>query len=176
MEQKVTTPVVKGVIITLLLIVFGLVIYFTNQIGNSTIGYLQYVILVAGIIWSCVSYAKQMNGNVTFGNVFGHGFKTTAVAAALLAVYTFIAVKFLFPDIVDQSLEIAKKKMQESQPNMSDDQMQQSLDMVRKFFIPFAIGGILFGFAIIGAISSAIGAAVAKKNPQSPFQQQAPMA
>ena len=175
MEQKVTTPVVKGLIITLLLIVFGLIIYFTNQMGNSTIGYLQYVILIAGVIWSCTSFAKQMNGNVTFGNVFAHGFKTTAVVAVLLIIYTFIAIKFLFPDMVDQSLVIAKKKMEESPSKMSDEQIQQGLDMVKKFFLPIAIGGILLGFAIMGAIASLIGAAVAKKNPQSPFQQQAPM-
>src|SRR6266496_2379957 len=133
MEQKVTSPVLKGVIITLLLIVFGLIIYFTGQMANKSISYLQYAILCIGIIWSCTSYAKQLNGNVTFGNVFGHGLKTTAVVAALLAVYTFIAVKFL---------------------------------------VPIAIGTILFMFAIVGAISSLIGAAVAKKNPQGPFVQQ----
>jgi len=78
---------------------------------NSAIQYIQYAILCIGIIWSCVSYAKQLNGNVTFGNVFAHGFKTTAVVIVLLAIYTFISVKFLFPDIVDKSMEIAKKKI-----------------------------------------------------------------
>ena len=172
MEQKVTTPLVKGVIITLLLIVFGLIIYFTGQMGNSTIGYLQYVILIGGVIWSCTSYGKQMNGNVTFGNVFGHGFKTTAIVAVFMVIYSVIAIKFLFPDMVDQSMEIAKKKMQESSSKLSDEQIEQSLGMVRKFFIPFAIGGIVLGFALMGAIASLIGAAVAKKTPPTPFQQQ----
>jgi hypothetical protein len=170
MEQKATSPVIKGVIITLLLIVFGLVIYFTGQMENPSLTYIQYAILAGGVIWSCVSYAKQLNGNVTFGNVFAHGFKTTAVVTALLAVYTFIAVKFLFPDIVDKSMELAKKKI-ESQGNMSDEQIQQSLDTVRRFFVPLTIGSIIVIFAIIGAVSSLLGAAVAKKNPQSPFQQ-----
>ena len=172
MEQKVTTPLVKGLIITLLLIVFGLIIYFTGQIGNSTLGYLQYVILIGGIIWSCTSYAKQKDGNVTFGNVFGHGFKTTAIVAVFMIIYTILAIKVLFPDMTDQAMEIAKKKMQESSSKLSDEQIEQSLGMVRKFFIPFAIGGIVFGFALMGAIASLIGAAVAKKNLQTPFQQQ----
>jgi Protein of unknown function (DUF4199) len=170
MEQKVTSPIVKGVIITLLLIVYGLILYFSGQIANQTLSYLQYLVLLAGIIWSCISYANQMKGNVTFGNVFGHGFKTTAVIAVLLIIYTFIAVKFIFPDMADQAIAAAKKQM-ESQKNLSDEQIQQSLDMVRKFFLPFVIGGIIIGFAIIGAISSLIGAAVAKKNPQDPFAQ-----
>ena len=74
--------------------------------------------------------------------------------------------------MIDKSLEIAKKKMESSQNNLSDEQMQQSLDMIRKFFVPIAIGSILVMFAIVGVVSSLIGAAVAKKNPQSPFEQQ----
>ena len=104
MEQKVATPVQKGLIISLILIVFGLVIYFAGQMENKALSYIQYIIFLGGIIWSCISFAKQMNGNVTFGNVFAHGFKTTAFIAALMAVYTFLSVKFIFPDIVDKSI------------------------------------------------------------------------
>ena len=87
------------IIISLILIVFGLVLYFTNQYMNKTLSYIQYVILLGGIIWSCNTYGKQMNGNVTFGNVFAHGFKTTAFVAAVIAVYTLLAVKFIFPEM-----------------------------------------------------------------------------
>lgn len=171
METKVITPVVKGIIISLILIVFGLVLYFTNQFQNKALGSVQYIFLIGGIIWACIQYANQMNGNVTFGNVFAHGFKTTAVITALIAVYTFISFKFIFPDIQDKIVEEARKNM-ESQNKMTDEQMTQAIDMTRKFLIPFAIGGIIIVFAIVGAISSLIGAAVAKKNPQSPFTQQ----
>jgi hypothetical protein len=171
METKITTPVVKGIIITLILIVFGLIIYFTGQINNKVIGSIQYIFVVAGIIWACISYANQVNGNVTFGNVFAHGFKTTTVVIALMCVYTFLSFKFIFPEIQDKIIEQARENM-ESQSKMSDEQVSQALEMTRKFFIPFALGGIIIMFAIIGAISSLIGAAVAKKNPQSPFTQQ----
>lgn len=170
MEQKVTTPVVKGLIISLLLIVFGLVIYFTGQMQNTPLQYCQYIILGGGIIWSCTYYAKQLNGNVTFGNIFGHGFKTTAVVTCIILIYTVLALKVLFPDMVDQIIEAARKNMQ-AQKNLTDDQIQQGLDFTRKFMLVFVIIGIMFFFAIVGAICSLIGAAVAKKNPQSPFQQ-----
>ncbi len=170
MEQKIATPVQKGLIISLILIVIGLVLYFTNQIANKSLGYLQYAVLIGGIIWACISYAKQMNGNVTFGNVFAHGFKTTAFIAALMAVYSFISVKFLFPDIIDKTLDIARAEMS-SNKDLSEDQIGQALEMTRKFFVPFTIGFILIGFALMGALGSLIGAAVAKKNPQTPFSQ-----
>jgi hypothetical protein len=44
--------------------------------------------------------------------------------------------------------------------------------MMEKYFIPFAIGGALFMYLLIGVIASLIGAAIAKKNPEvSPFDQ-----
>ena len=81
MEQKIATPVQKGLIISLILIFIGLIIYFTGQMENKALSYIQYVVFLGGIIWSCISFAKQMKGNVTFGNVFAHGFKTTALFA-----------------------------------------------------------------------------------------------
>jgi NADH:ubiquinone oxidoreductase subunit 6 (subunit J) len=170
MEQKISTPVQKGLIISLILIVFGLALYFTNQYMNKGLSYLQYLILIIGIIWSCNVYAKQMNGNVTFGNVFAHGFKTTAFVAALMAVYTFVAVKFLFPEMVDKIMDATREEMQKND-QLNEEQISQSLEMIRKFFLPFAIGGIIFFFALVGAISSLIGAAIAKKNPKDPFAQ-----
>ncbi len=170
MEQKIATPVQKGLMISLILIVYGLVLYFTNQFGNKTLGYLQYAVLIGGVIWSCIYFAKQMNGNVTFGNVFAHGFKTTAFITALMAVYTFISIKFIFPDIVDKTIEIARTEMA-SNKDLSEDQVNQLLEMTRNNFTLIAISAILLMFAIYGAVASLIGAAIAKKNPQTPFAQ-----
>ena len=168
METKITTPIVKGVIITLLLIIYGLIIYFTGQMQNQGLNYGQYVIFMGGIIWACVNYSKQMNGNVTFGSVFGHGFKTSAVVTVLILIYTVIALNYLFPDIVDKSMEVTRQKMEES-GKLSDSQIDQQVSMVRDHFTLFAVAGIIIFFAIVGAISSLIGAAVAKKQPQDPF-------
>lgn len=174
MEKKITTPVVKGIILTLIMIIYGLAIYFTGQVANKSLSYLQYVILLVGVVWSCISFAKEMNANVTFGNVFAHGFKTAMVAAVLIAIYTVLALKVLFPDMLDTIITQARQQMQEK-GTLSDEQMQSALDMTKKFIVPFAIGGILIGFAIVGAISSLIGAAIAKKEPKDPFASQIQM-
>ena len=171
MENKLTTHVVKGSLITLVLIAFGLILYFTNQMQNQALASIQYAILLIGIIWSCVVYSNQMKANVTYGNLFAHGFKTTAVVIVLTIIYTIISIKFLFPDIVDQSMEISRHKM-EASGKLSDSQIDGQLQMVKDHFLLFAIAAIIIVFAIVGAISSLIGAAVAKKNPQGPFTNQ----
>lgn len=172
METKVTTPQVKGLIISLVLIVYGIIIYFVDGMRHPELSYIQYALFLAGIIWACVSYSNQLNANVTFGNLFAHGFKTSVVIAVITLAYSILAFKVLFPDMVDKSIEMSRQKMEES-GKMSDSQIDQQLTMMRDHFTLFAVIGIIIGSAIIGAVSSLIGAAIAKKKPQDPFGNQA---
>lgn len=174
MEKKITTPIIKGIVITLIMVVLGLIIYFTGQMANKALSYVQYIVLIVGVVLSCTSFAKQMNANVTFGNVFAHGFKTSMVSAVLLVIYTILALKVLFPDMLDTIINTARQDMV-NQGKLTESQIQSALDMTKKFVIPFAIGGILVMFAVFGAIASLIGAAIAKKQPQDPFASQTHM-
>src|SRR4051812_35385038 len=131
MESKVTTPVVKGLIISLVLIVISIAIYFAGQTGNKSLGYIQYLVLLAGVIWGCVNYANQMNHNVTFGNVFAHGFKITAVVTVIVIAYTVLALKVIFPEMVDKILEQTTTELEKQ--NMQDSQKETALNMTRKF-------------------------------------------
>ena len=171
METKVTTPVTKGIIITLILIVFGLLLYFIDKMQHPGLTYIQYVLFLAGIVWACITYSQQLNANVTFVNLFAHGFKVTAVITALMLIYTVLALNFLFPDMVDKSIAMSRQKM-EASGKLSDSQIDQQLAMIKNHFTLFAVAGIIIGFAILGLISSLIGAAVAKKKPQDPFGNQ----
>lgn len=170
MEKKATSPAVKGVIIALILIVFSLIIQFLNLSRNKGFSSVQFIILIGGIIWSGVSFAKQMQGNVSFGNIFSHAFKTAAAVTAIMVVYAIISIKFISPETMEIALQEARSGMEAK--NMSDDQVDQALSFTRKFFVPLTAGGILLSFLIMGVIGSVISAAVAKKNPQTPFVQQ----
>ncbi len=168
MEKKITSPALKGVIISLILIVFSLIIQFLHLTKNKGFSSIQFIILIGGLIWSAVSFSKQMNGNVTFGNLFTHAFKTAAAVTAIMVIYAIISIKFISPETVDVALNEARTGMEGK--NMSDDQIDQALSFTRKFFIPLTAGGILLSFLIMGVIGALIGAAVSKKNPQQgPF-------
>ncbi len=171
METKVTTPLVKGLIISLLLIIYGLILRFTGQSQNMALVYSGTIIFVAGIIWACANYSQQLKANVTFGNEFAHGFKTSAVIIAIMLIYTIISIKFLFPEMVNQSIAITRQKLEQS-GKMSDSQIDSYVSTVKDHFMLIAVANIIIGFAIIGLISSLIGAAIAKKKPRDPFGNQ----
>jgi hypothetical protein len=170
MEQKVTTSVVKAVIISLILIAFSLVITLTGFEKQKGLSSIQYVVFIGGIIWGCITYAKQMNANVTFGNVFAHGFKMSAAITVIMILFTTISIYYINPEIKDFAIEEARKSLEAR--NMSDEQIEQALSIPRNYFLPLTIGTTVVAYLIVGLIASLIGAAVAKKNPQSPFAQQ----
>lgn len=169
MEEKIVQPWMKGLILSLITIVISVGLYLAGEMQNKALGAISWVIIVVGIIWSCIHYAKQMQGDVTFGNVFAHGFKVTATLIVITVVYTLLSFKVLFPEMTDKIIENAATEMEKNK-QMTDEQIKQALDMTKKFMMPFAIGGIIFMYGIVGAIASAIGAGVAKKTPkQNPF-------
>jgi hypothetical protein len=171
MENQVTSHIVKGVILSAISIVFAIVVYVFNLYEMSLLSYVNYAVFLGGLIYGGIQYANQNNNNVTFGNVFAHGFKTTAVVIVITSIYTILSFKVLFPDMLDKVLEISRKKMAEN-PKMTDEMIEQAMAMTKKFFIPFALGGTIIGTGILGAIGAAIGAGVAKKNP-NPFSDNA---
>jgi len=172
MEKKVMTHVQKGLLVSLILIVIGIAGYFTKLFEQSWFSWASNGILCIAVIWGCITYANQMNGQVTFGNVFTHGFKMSVVIALILIVWVILAMTVLFPEMKDKSLEMARQRMEE-RGNLSDSQIEQGVEFTKKFFIPFAIGGTLLGTLIFGTVASLIGAAVAKKKPVNPLDQMA---
>ncbi len=162
MQQNVTSTTTKGIVIGLILVILGLAIYFANMDINGPIKWVGYVVFIGGIIWSVMSYGKQISYNATFGNYFSHGFKVAAIVTVILIIYVVI-FNLLFPDFKEMAIEEARKSMMKK--NLTPDQINQGLDVTRKFFMVFVIGGTLIGYLLFGAISALIGAAVTKKEP-----------
>jgi|SRR6185437_8607039 len=163
MEQKITPPLTKGILISLILIILSLAIYFLNIDINSPAKYIAYIILIAGIIWSVSSFGKQNNYNSTFGNYFSHGFKITAIVTLLMILFTVIFV-LLFPDIKANGMVAARKKM-EADGRLTTDQINQYLILTGKLFMVYIIAFILISYLFVGAVASLIGAGVTKKEP-----------
>ena len=152
MEQTVTTSTTKGIVISLILIVIALATYFLNMNTSSALQYISYAVFIIGIIWSINIYGKQIDHNSTFGNYFAHGFKIAAIVTVIMIIYIVIFV-YLFPDVREKAMEAAKKSM-ESKGQMTQEQINQALNITKKFFMVFLIGATLLGYLIFGALAS----------------------
>jgi hypothetical protein len=171
MEKKVTSVLTKGLIIALALFILDLVAGFANFKFATWFRWIPTVILFVAVLWACFSFASQNNNNVTFGNIFGHGFKTSAIIACLSIIFTMLSAFVIFPETKDIALEQARKSMEEK-GNLTEDQISAGLEMTKRLFLPFLMLGVIFGTLIVGLVASLVGAAIAKKNPQTGLENQ----
>ena len=163
MQQKITSTTIKGFIIGLIMIAVSLTASFMGVQANGSFQWIIYCIFFAGIIFSIYQYGKQVNNNSTFGNYFAHGFKVSAMVTILMIAFLVIFMT-VFPEFKEKAMDEAKKSM--SSKNLSEEQVEKALDITKKFFMVFLIGGALLGYLLFGAIASLIGAAVTKKDPR----------
>ena len=170
MNKKVTSALTSAIMISLILIVLDLIAGFSNIKFTTWYRWIPTIIFCIGIIIVCISYANQNDNLVTFGNVFGHGFKTTAIIAALMLVYTLLSIYVIFPDTKEKYIDEMRRQM-EAKGNLSEDTVNNAVEMTSKFFLVGATIGAVIGTLIGGAIASLLGAAFAKKKPASPFDQ-----
>ncbi len=145
---------------------------FTFQLMDIYDKWVQWVtmgIYFAALIWSCIFFSQQMNAEVSFGQVFSHGFKTAAIVT-LISIASFVITYFLFPEIKEKAMEMARQEMAKDE-RLTQEMIDQAISWTDKFYLVFGIIGSLFGFALTGAIASLIGAAIAKKNPSNNMPQ-----
>ncbi len=169
-EKKSVSHFIAGLIIAAILIVYSMFLTFMDLTGNQSLSYISMVLLIVGIIFFVNQFGKSVDHTATFGQLFSYGFKATAIATLVVIAFQVIFF-FIFPEYKEKIIDISREQMLK-QGQVPDAQVEQALEMVRKFFWVGLIGGSLLFNLISGAIASLIGAGITKKIPQTPFQQQ----
>lgn len=157
-----------GIITGIIMIVVFVLYYVFRLYTNPKLGLLPLLLFIVLIIMAQVNYAKSLNGNITYGNLFAAGFKATCAATAIYLLFMILFL-WLVPDYKTNMLDFQRQSM--ASKGLSDDQINAGMAFVKKSFNVFAIGGGLLMDLVVGVIASLIGAAIAKKNPQPEFNQ-----
>lgn len=168
MEKPVTTALTKAIVISLILIILGLTSYFMDFDPQGGFQYIGYVVFIAGIIWSVMSYGKQVDYNATFGKYFVHGFSVTAIITVIMILFVVVFV-LAFPEMKEKGMEKAAEKMH-ADKKLTEEEIQKGMDIARRFFMVGVIGVTLLFYIFFGAVSALIGAAITKKNPRPLFE------
>lgn len=174
MEQnKPLSHVAAGLLIAAIVIVISLItMMVTRNPSNTSGGWISYLVIIGGLILFIHLYARAKDHYVTFGELFSYGFKATAVYTILFIVFLLL-ISLLMPGFKNDAIEAARTAM-ENQSGYNEERAEQALAMMDKYFWVFAIGGTMLAFIVVGAIGSLLGAALAKKRPKNPFEQQLP--
>lgn len=157
------TALMWGAITGLIGIVYTLILYYADLMTNKPASIASYVILIAGIYLGTKTYRDQsLGGYISFGKAFGTGVLISLYNAIIGVVFMIILYKVIDPEIITRLMAEQQDKLIES-GKISEEQIEQSMEMGKKFFIPFAVLGGLFGGVFIGAIISLVTSAILKK-------------
>jgi len=169
MEAKKISPLPKASMIALVLIAFAVIITIMKQDTNRTLGLIPLAIMIGGIAWMCLDYSKEMDGNVTFGNVFRFGFKGSALIAGIMAFWVLLSITLIFPEAVERGMEAERTRMEAR--GMSESDIENGMNIGKKIAAPMGTIVAAIIYLVIGALGSLLGALIAKKNPNpQPFQ------
>ena len=139
MERKSTFGhiLLFGLITGILMVLLSLLFYLMDIEQKSWVNMLIYVVMIIGMSWGVINIREnRLNGVMSYGKAVGTGFWIGFFAALIVAVYTYFYMTDINPDAMKQALEEAENRILESKPDISDEDLDKALDMVRTFGKP----------------------------------------
>ncbi len=173
MNNQVSTARVAlkwGLITGLALVVYSTVLYTLGQMANGGLSVIIYVIVAAGLVLGMREYRTLNGGYLTFGEGVSLGALLSAVAGVLSTAYSVLYTTVIDPGIQERTMEQVREKMEE-QGNLSDEQIDQALEISQSFQSPgllFVVG--ILGTILIGVLFSLVIAAIMRRNKATPFE------
>ncbi len=165
MKSAFMPSLMPGIYLGVVLIIYTLILFVLDVDMESSFKYVSYAIMAIGLYMSIVWFRdKQLSGYISYGKAFSVGFYTGLFAAALAGIFTFFYVKYIDTEHIANILSVAEENMLEQNPNMSDEQIDQAIEMTTIFTSPIMMG--VFGFianVILSALLSLIIAIFAKR-------------
>ncbi len=157
MKQKLSAGLI-GLITGILMIVFVLTVYTVKLKEDSPFHFFLYIIYAAGIVWAIVRNNRKNEGPITFWNAFTPGFRAFIITILVLVAFTIIFNK-LHPEFITESAALYKE-MLVKQKGKTPVEIEEMVDGFKNGYLTMLVYRSIFGYLIIGAIVTAITAAI----------------
>ncbi len=152
------------------------ILYFValNVAGVDTtqgIGRWASLIFSAALIFLAHKYYKENgDGYMSIGQGIGIGFWLGLISSVLSSIFTYIYIKFIDNTFIQQLLD-KQREVLEEKGTLSDDQIDQAMNMTEKFMTPeiMLVLGLIGGIIIIVIVSIIVSLITQKKNPEASF-------
>ena len=152
-----------GAIVGLAFIIYEVLLFVLGLSESTTAGYLNYVILIAGIFIGTKQFRDNYNnGLISYANALGSGTLISLFASIILAFYMYIFMEFIDPDALDKIMILAEEKLIDR--GMPDDQIEAAIEINKKFMTPTVVAiWTVPTFTFFGFLFALITSAILKK-------------
>jgi len=172
MEEQQKSSLIKqcmfyGALIGIVLVLFSFITYLTGLSTNKSVGYIQWIILIAAIFISQKRYRDEtLGGYISYGKALGFRTLTIFFASLIIAFYTYLLYKVIDPLLIDKELlKFEQTMVAQGKP---DEEIDIVLDFSRKFITPITKTiSTIIGLTFLGFIFSLITSLIIKKKDNS---------
>ena len=152
-----------GVLLGLIITILAVIMYVTGMLltGEQWPVYIFYLFFPFYIVYCVYEYRKKNLGFLSLGNALKVGVTVAVIGGIVYGIYNLIFFYIIEPEISDQLMEVARQKIIDENPNMTEENIASTLGFVKKFSNPFFSSAIyillsaVFGF-LYGLISGSI--------------------
>lgn len=156
-----------GLILGLASVLLSVVVYVLGQHLERPLwaSFLGLAIMLVIIVYGLKAFKYENEGFLSVGEAIKVGLAISLIAGIISALYNFVFISFIEPDFVNQMMDISREKMIESNPSMTEEQMEMGLSISKKMMSP----GIMSAMAVIftlflGFIFSLVAGLIMKQN------------
>lgn len=153
-----------GLLTGLVGVVFGVMLFVMEMHyeQSAAIQITQTLILAAGIIFAIIQFKKAGGGFLNLSNALKVGAGVALIAAIVGLLYFFILSNVIEPGYLDKVYEIGKIKAMTDNPSLTEEQVDQGIEMQKGFaWIMYPVGIVIN--VLIGLFFSLITGLILKK-------------
>ncbi|WP_029033766.1 DUF4199 domain-containing protein [Salinimicrobium terrae] len=155
-----------GLLLGIILVLLGVIIYVTNNHLSPHWSFMivTFSIIIAVVVFGVKAFKKENGGFLSLGEAIKVAVGVGLIAALLSGAWSVLMTTVIEPGLTDQAIEIEREKAFESNPNLTDEQWEQGLEMTAVFRQPwFAFTATLIMYMFIGLIIGLIAGAIMKQ-------------
>ncbi|MCL6265553.1 DUF4199 domain-containing protein [Flagellimonas myxillae] len=135
-------------------IVFSLMLYFADMHHERSMGIqaVQFAILAIFVVLAVMQYKKANGGYLNLIDALKMGAGVAAISFVVGTIYFLIFSNIIEPNFMEEAYEVGKQQMMEQNPNLTAEQVNQGIEMQKRFFwvimAVFMIISVVFGFVV----------------------------
>ncbi|WP_149276118.1 DUF4199 domain-containing protein [Pareuzebyella sediminis] len=145
-------------------VIFGIMLYTMDmqyERGIAVQG-TQIAIAVVGILLGIYQFKKANSDFLQISEALKIGAGVALIAGIIGLIYFFVLSNFIQPDYMDQMYEIGKQEALQNNPKLTEEQIDQGIEMQKEFaWVTYPI--IIIFNILIGLLVGLIGGLIFKK-------------
>lgn len=131
---------------------------------------LQLAISIGVLVYGIKAFKNENEGFLTIGQALKTGLAISLVAGIISVIFNYIFINYIDPDFIQKTLDFSREQMITDFPNMTPEQIENSLEISAKFMSPAIMSAVaILATLFFGFIISLVAGMILKKNPPNQF-------